>query len=1151
MERWATKDRYEEETEESERLIHPAPKVKPPRHDKRRERMNPDRDPDIADDPDIAHDKDLSLNYKNVGGSLAGRVLSRHLGFDPLTLNVASRFFKADTDRKVQVVKKDTGLSSEISQKWYDTHKSEYELVGEKEEGEPKGSPSENDEEGGEQEEAAPGRKQIDEETSEKVLDLAKRNAPLSNLLRSLADPKDKEHTTWTSLPDLPLATITSLKGISFPPGVKTVRDLQDVADTTKSTKEKSGKPPKAPKGQKPQAPTKPAPPPPAKAKPGEAPAKPGAPKPGEAPQGRGPLAPDIPDSDWSAYESPPSREDTDALKSWVGENGPEKPEFKEWANKLETVDEGEDGTLLFPKGKKKVPFDQLSTAEQTKVKSQFEKDVKSDRNVEALKSLTEDPQAKKVIRDLANPRSDLRERIDSMSRNKRLDLSQAVVKKVIPELANVKMPPGVSSVQDLIDAAERGFGPPAEPKRPKASKDEGLRADASISETFPEGVSEEVSNMDLHPTDVSHLISGYRAAMRSPTKEGSYRGPFSLNPESIEPPEYLGVNGQKKRFVDLSPEQQSEAFAQYKTYVLASSLALRQKTINSLKENGLPDGPSKDIATAILKSGGKDIPDEEVEAFYAKSLAKSFGTEPLKDRQVEELLKAAEDNPAARKLIGAFVQSQHYAEARNRFLTGSPDDTEKARRERISEWDDPETIADKLRKASDFLKKKGEVLPTSARVVDPAMSFRNRIMDRMNALSGEKVPIIREYLRDYEMKDYEEKKASHDQNQGAYKKALAKEEQAIKEEQGAGPKGEPAKEGGDPYRSPAEPESEALPSASERLAAKGIYEPTEPVPPPGYEDWKHQSSSEDNAEEAVSWLKGFWNKVRRKSSSLDPDPVLFRVLARTLVPSMRQRVALCHEVGVAYSSYPTRWTMGQNPSNNVRTAIYWGQEPYQDTAPYPGWSQLHARDFDAADFNNILTAAREWLKLPVLGREIQGLYRDTQVRAALDLALRDHENGKYSVGLYPTIYNELLAKLSGCPGPYELQTGQPKDVPVAGVQASKSTYGDTTRREVQTMKASAQVRMFASRAATATKDPELSFDLMEFAEHLASEEAQAGQGQQQSPEKSEQQKQAAIRIAAITQNKFDSVKALVVRQAVSHPELREVFLPILQALKV
>lgn len=246
---------------------------------------------------------------------------------------------------------------------------------------------------------------------------------------------------------------------------------------------------------------------------------------------------------------------------------------------------------------------------------------------------------------------------------------------------------------------------------------------------------------------------------------------------------------------------------------------------------------------------------------------------------------------------------------------------------------------------------------------------------------------------------------------------------------------------------------------------------------------------------------------------------------------------------------------MGQS-SPAVRTALYWGQKPYEQTAPYPGWTQLQARDFNDGDFDSILKAAREWMKLPVLGREIKGLYPDTQFRAALDLALRDHENGRYSVGLYPTVYNELLARLSGRPGPYELLTGKPADVPVAGVKnAGKSTYGATTERG-STMKASAYVRSFASRAASATPDAELAFDLMAFADHLAAEEAQAGQsqagqqGQQQGQGQAEEQKQAAIRIAATQTNKFNSVKALVVRQATAYPALREVFLPILQALK-
>jgi len=61
----ATKTDSEKEDEESERLVRPNPKKKPPRKDKRRERVHVD-DPDV-DTGDRGDDKDLSLNHKRVG----------------------------------------------------------------------------------------------------------------------------------------------------------------------------------------------------------------------------------------------------------------------------------------------------------------------------------------------------------------------------------------------------------------------------------------------------------------------------------------------------------------------------------------------------------------------------------------------------------------------------------------------------------------------------------------------------------------------------------------------------------------------------------------------------------------------------------------------------------------------------------------------------------------------------------------------------------------------------------------------------------------------------------------------------------------------------------------------------------------------------
>jgi hypothetical protein len=65
MDLWATKTNPEREDEEAERLVRPLPKVKPPRHDRRRERMDVDYDPDTDE-----KDPDESKNYKDIGGSI-------------------------------------------------------------------------------------------------------------------------------------------------------------------------------------------------------------------------------------------------------------------------------------------------------------------------------------------------------------------------------------------------------------------------------------------------------------------------------------------------------------------------------------------------------------------------------------------------------------------------------------------------------------------------------------------------------------------------------------------------------------------------------------------------------------------------------------------------------------------------------------------------------------------------------------------------------------------------------------------------------------------------------------------------------------------------------------------------------------------------
>jgi len=65
--RYGEKSPAEKMDEEADRRVRPSPKDKPPRHDKRRERINEGDDPDL----DMS-DPDLSMNYKDIGGSVLG-----------------------------------------------------------------------------------------------------------------------------------------------------------------------------------------------------------------------------------------------------------------------------------------------------------------------------------------------------------------------------------------------------------------------------------------------------------------------------------------------------------------------------------------------------------------------------------------------------------------------------------------------------------------------------------------------------------------------------------------------------------------------------------------------------------------------------------------------------------------------------------------------------------------------------------------------------------------------------------------------------------------------------------------------------------------------------------------------------------------------
>ena len=81
MRRFSKKNEHEKEDEEAERNVRKSPKKKPPRTDKTRRRVKKE-DPDVDGDPDTEDDDDLSMNYKDIGGSLIENVTRRFLFAD-------------------------------------------------------------------------------------------------------------------------------------------------------------------------------------------------------------------------------------------------------------------------------------------------------------------------------------------------------------------------------------------------------------------------------------------------------------------------------------------------------------------------------------------------------------------------------------------------------------------------------------------------------------------------------------------------------------------------------------------------------------------------------------------------------------------------------------------------------------------------------------------------------------------------------------------------------------------------------------------------------------------------------------------------------------------------------------------------------------
>jgi len=252
----------------------------------------------------------------------------------------------------------------------------------------------------------------------------------------------------------------------------------------------------------------------------------------------------------------------------------------------------------------------------------------------------------------------------------------------------------------------------------------------------------------------------------------------------------------------------------------------------------------------------------------------------------------------------------------------------------------------------------------------------------------------------------------------------------------------------------------------------------------------------------------------------LAEDPKAAQRKAESTFEEVLQRTKTASRVASRFVfTYSGRLAMG---SESGRTGVYHGIDPMENyPRAYPGWQQAHQRDLGEDDFKAILASAKDWLKTSVLSVAIEGITRDQQLRAALDLAIHA---SKYSRQIQQTVYNRLLARLAGKPEPGLGQT-------LLTIREANSSFAPA--KKGTTMKPSKELRKLAAKAAET--DPKLAFEMIELADAM----------EQQAPKTA-----SAPAAAPAADQRYSQLKALVIRTAALDAGAKKTLMPVLQAIK-
>lgn len=633
-----------------------------------------------------------------------------------------------------------------------------------------------------------------------------------------------------------------------------------------------------------------------------------------------------------------------------------------------------------------------------------------------------------------------------------------------------------------------------AQPSRRKVSDSERFSAQMRLTEVFPPRVATKLIQADLHPDDISSLIRSYQAvASRPPADLGGFlarvSGSYREDPTLVSPPKTgKDYSGQEKPFNELSPEDRAEAYRQHQLRTVAVSLAAKQMVSDHLETHlrGASGETREQVAKVLLAPKG-----EKREALSRKLSDRTFNQTLEGSRtiysggDVRKVLGLLRDNPDAQRVAVAHFQANDYLLAKDVFISkgpgllgsavrlirglvkGTPADSEAETFQQISEFDSPGRIAKGLGTAKKFFDGVASRYPEDLRSErDPSDLFKRRVLSRIESLAPDKYVATKLHLEEAESNAYEKAQADYKKQKAAWDK--------LREKARAKALGR-----GSPYRD------------------KPVDDESLPIPPPPQPPVKPEHYDRTRSPET---MQGLQSRLLEEHFAQFGQKAASKVATRFLL----------------ISTYPSHSLMA---SVSEKSAVYHGVAPYQGTRDYPDWNQPHQRDFGESDYEVILGSANEWLQTPVLSGQFEGVPKDAQLRAALDLAIYD---GPYNGAITARTYNNLLARLAG----------------VSEEETLLTIKEGSSSEELVSMKASAEIRKLAAKYAA--QNASMAYDLMELASKVAQDEQdddEEKQGQEQ------QKKEAAT-------EKYAALRSAVIKAAQAHPQARPAFLPVLHTIK-